>query len=169
MPGVGKLTVARALAATTGYPVFHNHLIVDALTPVFPIGTNAFSDLREEFWLATMTRAAQERLGGVIFTFAPEPSVVPGFLDRLGAAIRAAGGTPFFTELCCDEVEHDRRIDDPSRGQFGKVTDVVWVREGRRTGKFVHDLAKPMDLTIDITGRAPDETAKIISDGLQSI
>ena len=169
MPGVGKLTVARALAAKTGYAIFHNHLIVDALTPVFPIGTEAFSDLRDEFWLATMTRAAEECLSGVIFTFAPEPSVVPGFLDRLGDAIRSARGIPFFTELRCDEDEHDRRVVDPSRGQFGKMTDVVWVRDGLSAGNFAHDLAKPMNLTIDITARAPDEAAKIIGDSLQSI
>ena len=32
----GKLTTARALEAMLGYPVFHNHLVVDALTTVFP-------------------------------------------------------------------------------------------------------------------------------------
>jgi hypothetical protein len=32
----GKLTVARALEARVGYPVFHNHLVVDLLTTVFP-------------------------------------------------------------------------------------------------------------------------------------
>lgn len=35
----GKLTVAKELAALTGYPLFHNHLIVDALLAVFPFGS----------------------------------------------------------------------------------------------------------------------------------
>ena len=45
-PGVGKLTVARALAGRTGLRVFHNHLAVDLLTPVFEFGSDAFVELR---------------------------------------------------------------------------------------------------------------------------
>ena len=38
-PGVGKLTVAKALAKMTGYKLFHNHVTTDAVTAVFPFGT----------------------------------------------------------------------------------------------------------------------------------
>src|ERR1700744_3598970 len=46
----GKLTVGKALAALTGYPLFHNHLIVDAVAAVFPFGSAAFVRLRQDFW-----------------------------------------------------------------------------------------------------------------------
>lgn len=66
----GKLTVGRALAARTGYPLFHNHLIVDAVSAVFPFGSEAFVALRQRFWLDMFSEAA--RLGRpLIFTFAP--------------------------------------------------------------------------------------------------
>jgi hypothetical protein len=39
----GKLTVARALEAAVGFPVFHNHLVVDLLTTVFPPGCGSNS------------------------------------------------------------------------------------------------------------------------------
>lgn len=45
----GKLTTARALDVLLGYPVFHNHLVVDTLTTVFPFGSEPFVRLREEF------------------------------------------------------------------------------------------------------------------------
>jgi cytidylate kinase len=45
----GKLTVARALGDRVGFPVFHNHLVVDVLTTVFPFGSEPFVRLREQF------------------------------------------------------------------------------------------------------------------------
>ena len=48
----GKLTTARALGQLTGYPVFHNHLVVDMLTLIFPFGSKEFVALREQFWIA---------------------------------------------------------------------------------------------------------------------
>ena len=38
-PGTGKLTVARELAALTGYRLFHNHLTVDLAKAIFDFGT----------------------------------------------------------------------------------------------------------------------------------
>ena len=57
----GKLTTARELERLVGYPVFHNHLIVDALTAVFPFGTEPFVRLREEFWLKVVRRGRGHR------------------------------------------------------------------------------------------------------------
>jgi cytidylate kinase len=72
----GKLTIGRLLAERTGYALFHNHLIVDAVGAVFPFGSEAFVRLRERFWLETMAEAAAARRS-LIFTFAPEPTVGP--------------------------------------------------------------------------------------------
>jgi chloramphenicol 3-O-phosphotransferase len=47
----GKLTTARRLSDLVGYPVFHNHLVVDLLTTMFPFGSEPFVLLREQFWL----------------------------------------------------------------------------------------------------------------------
>jgi hypothetical protein len=55
----GKLTVARELRALTGLGVFHNQLVVDALTPVFEFGSPEFVKLREEMWLAVFREATR--------------------------------------------------------------------------------------------------------------
>src|SRR5450432_2078261 len=62
----GKLTVAKALAAKTGYALFHNHLIVDAVADVFPFGSDEFIRLREQLWLEVI-QAAVERGRSIIF------------------------------------------------------------------------------------------------------
>ncbi|MGN6330355.1 MAG: hypothetical protein ACTHOD_01730 [Motilibacteraceae bacterium] len=80
----GKLTTARAHEREVGYPVFHNHLVVDTLTTVFPLGSPSFVELREEFWLSVFESAARDDRS-LIFTFAPEPTVRPGFCDRVAS------------------------------------------------------------------------------------
>lgn len=47
-PAAGKLTIARALAVITGFAVFHNHLVVDAVESIFPFGSERFTRLREQ-------------------------------------------------------------------------------------------------------------------------
>jgi hypothetical protein len=71
-PAAGKYTIARAVSDATGLPLFHNHLIVDAVHAVFPFGSPGFVALRERFWLDVI-RAAVAENRSLIFTFQPEP------------------------------------------------------------------------------------------------
>lgn len=88
---VGKLTVGRELAKLTKTPLFHNHLVVDAVSAVYPFGSEPFIRLRESFWLQAFTEAA--RAGqSLIFTFAPESTVKSDFPKRVCAAIEPFGG-----------------------------------------------------------------------------
>ncbi|HET9923983.1 MAG TPA: hypothetical protein VFS98_07675 [Methylomirabilota bacterium] len=52
-PGVGKLTTARALAALTGFRVFHNHLTFDLAKAIFDFPTPPFVRLAAAVRLAT--------------------------------------------------------------------------------------------------------------------
>jgi hypothetical protein len=54
----GKLTIARELATLTGFALFHNHLVVDAVEAVFPFGSERFVKLREQFCLSMFREAA---------------------------------------------------------------------------------------------------------------
>lgn len=69
----GKLTTARALGRLTGLPVFHNHLVVNAVVAVFPFGSREFVRLRDEFWMSTFTAAAATDRS-LIFTRLRAPS-----------------------------------------------------------------------------------------------
>jgi hypothetical protein len=105
----GKLTVARQLSALTGYAVFHNHLIVDAVASIFPFGSERFIRLREQFWL-TMLREAAEAGRSTILTFAPEPTVPPDFPARAKGQVEAAGGEVHFVRLVASLEERERRL-----------------------------------------------------------
>ena len=80
-PAAGKLTIARELAATTGFRVFHNHATVDALLSVFEFGSAPFVELRERIWLDVIAEAAVA-MPGLIFTFALHQASLPGRRNR---------------------------------------------------------------------------------------
>jgi hypothetical protein len=156
----GKLTVARAVEARLGFPVFHNHLVVDLLTTVFPFGTEPFVRLREEFWLAVFADAA--RAGrSICFTFAPEATVRPGFPDRARAAVSAGGGRVRFVRLRVSEQEQERRIGRPERSEFHKLTSLDTLRRLRNYHSGVE--LPPADLEIDTGRSTPAESAATIA------
>src|SRR5262245_13048760 len=111
---VGKLTVARELANMTGFRLFHNHLIVDALTAVFDFGTEPFIVLREQMWIAIFREAAQRDVS-LIFTFAPERTVGTSFIQHTIDAVESNGGRVLFVALTCPIDELERRMESASR------------------------------------------------------
>jgi chloramphenicol 3-O-phosphotransferase len=156
----GKLTVARALEVRVGFPVFHNHLVVDLLTTVFPFGTEPFVRLREEFWTAVFADAT--RVGrSICFTFAPEATVQPGFPERVRGLVEANGGRVRFVRLRVSEREQERRIGLPERSEFHKLTSVETLRQLRNYGTGVEQ--PPTDLEIDTDRRSPTESAAAIA------
>jgi chloramphenicol 3-O-phosphotransferase len=155
----GKLTVARALEDLVGYPVFHNHLVVDALTTVFPFGSEPFVRLREQFWLQVFNDAA--RTGrSLTFTFAPESTVRAGFPSRVRAAVEAHEGRVCFVRLMVSDAEQERRIGADSRRAFHKLTDVATLRQLRNYRDGVEQ--PPVDLEIDTDTSTAEQTAALI-------
>jgi hypothetical protein len=152
----GKLTTARALERLTGYPVFHNHLVVDMLTLMFPYGSPEFVALREQFWLEVFASAARiDR--SLIFTFAPEPTVRPGFPRRVVDVVEPAGGRVCWVALTVDAGEQERRLVEPGRREFGKLSDPAVLR-ALRAGPPSEQ--PPVDIGIDTTGSPPLQTAR---------
>src|SRR5271155_5032148 len=92
LPDSGKLTVGMELAAMTGFRLFHNHLVVDLLLSVFDFGSPAFVELREDIWLSVFDQAYRSQLPGLIFTFAPEGTVRPGFIGEVKSRVGRGGG-----------------------------------------------------------------------------
>jgi chloramphenicol 3-O-phosphotransferase len=163
-PAVGKLTVARELAALTNYRLFHNHLTVDLLTAVFDFGTEPFILLREQIWLTVFRTAAQQNIS-LIFTFNPERSVRTEFIQDAIDAVEAAAGRLVFIELTCATEEIERRIESPSRGDFGKLNSVELYQELQQRGVFEFPKL-PDGLSFDTTTKSPKETAQLIKDSL---
>jgi chloramphenicol 3-O-phosphotransferase len=157
-PGAGKLTVARELTALTGFRLFHNHLAVDLLESVFEFGSPPFVELREQLWLSVFRQAARTDVS-LVFTFAPERTVRPGFPEAAESAIRAEGGRVLFVSLLCAENELERRLSEPSRSAFGKLRSVAEYRELRDGGVFDYPPLRA-DLELDTGALSPREAAQ---------
>jgi chloramphenicol 3-O-phosphotransferase len=164
LPGVGKLTVARALGKLTGFRIFHNHLAVDLVESVFEFGSPPFVELREKVWLDVFSRAAEADLGGLIFTFAFDRSVRRGFIESTREVVESSGGEVLFVELRCSAEELERRIERPSRRKFGKLNSAARFRELSEAGAFVNPGIPSGHLVLDTTDiSAPDAARLIVS------
>ncbi|QCI66946.1 shikimate kinase [Phreatobacter stygius] len=166
-PASGKLTIARELAGTTGFALFHNHLIVDAVAAVFPFGSDAFVRLREAFWLATLGEAA--RAGrSTIFTFQPEPTVAPDFAERVRRVVGEAGGEVIFVRLTLAADLQDARIANADRAAFGKMRSLELLRALRDQFEAAEAAMPPARLTIDTGATPPTAVARLIAGVLES-
>jgi hypothetical protein len=157
----GKLTVARELARLTGFGLFHNHLIVDALTPVFAFGSEPFTVLREQIWLSVFNEAARHDVS-LIFTFAPERTVRTSFVQAVRDGVESAGGEVLFVGLTCPFDEIERRVQDPSRAEFGKLQSPDVLRDLAGAGALSYAAQIPSPLTIDTSVTRPSEAAERI-------
>ncbi len=79
-PGVGKLSVARELAALTGFKLFHNHLTVNLATTLFPRNSEAWERLLNGIRRETFAQVAQECVS-VVFTNVWRG--MPGHVERI--------------------------------------------------------------------------------------
>jgi hypothetical protein len=158
----GKLTVARELARLTGLPLFHNHLVVDALLERLPFGDPEFVRLREAMWMAGFETAASAGQS-LIFTFAPEDTVPEGFPQRVVALVRGHGGEVGFARLVVSPEEQERRIGNDSRREFRKLVSLDLLRELRASFLEAEAAMPAADLVIDSEMDDPETSARRIA------
>lgn len=121
LPGTGKLTVARELAAPTGYRLFHNHLTVDLAASLFPHGSPEYMDYVRALRLEAFARAAAANVD-LVFTFWYSNISMPS-VERYREVIERAGGTVNFVHLHCRLEILERRVTSDSR--LGQKIDTV--------------------------------------------
>jgi hypothetical protein len=62
------MTVGVALSEMTGFPLFHNHVPIEAVLPVFGFGTPPFNRLVSGFRQAVLREVAESDLAGLVYT-----------------------------------------------------------------------------------------------------
>ena len=162
LPATGKLTVAEELAKLTGYKLFHNHLVVDLLLTTFDFGSEPFVALREEIWLGVFREAARAQVPGLIFTFNPEKTVRPEFVERAFEIVEQEGGRVDFVELVCPLDELRRRMASESRLKYRKLTSLELFDRLEAEGEFETSHMPLAEVTIDTCTTAPAEAAEQI-------
>jgi len=162
-PATGKLTVAKELAALTGYKLFHNHLAVDLLLSVFEFGSPPFVSLREQIWLSVFAAACDAKIPGLIFTFAPETTVRPEFIPNAIHTLEKHRGDLVFVELTCPLDELKRRMENESRSQHKKLADLPLFEQLYSAGVFDTAHMPAPALSLDTSQLTPLEAAGFIA------
>jgi hypothetical protein len=118
-PAVGKLTVANLVAERTGFRVLHNHLTIDAITPIFDFGSPQFHRLVGLF-RSELIGAAAEAGVDVVATFV----YATGDEEIVAGLVAPYADRVTFVQLLAGPEELRRRVLGESRRTHGKITDV---------------------------------------------
>ena len=159
----GKYTVGRELAARTGFELYHNHLVVDAVLKEHAFGTQGFVAARDRLWREHFTAAAADPQRRLIFTFNPENSVPQAFIDWLFTDLPARGTTLHSVGLVLSETAIETRLASDQRKQFKKLVDLELYRQLRAAGTFATPVIPRTDLEIDTEHASPPESAARIA------
>ena len=162
----GKHTIGTLVAERLQLPLFHNHLTVDLVKTLFDFGTAEFAALREKIWKSSFSAAAEAQRS-FVFTFNPENTVRPQLIAELQASIEDCGGSIRYVELLCSDDEVARRISNPSRSKFGKLTNATVYKEFRAQGGFdFPPLPKPVT-TVNTERLTPNESAEVVINAIR--
>ena len=119
-PAAGKLTIANHLASRTGFKVFHNHLSIDCVKPIFEFGSPPFGRLVDLIRRETIAEAARERVD-LIFTFVYASGLDDELFERTISTAEENGGEAYLVNLTCRPDEIRQRIGADSRVAMGKL------------------------------------------------
>jgi len=120
-PAVGKLTVATELAKLTRFKLFHNHVSIQFVRPVFEFGTRQFWRITDKFRLAMLEEAAKEGVN-TIFTFVYDKATDDPFVKKTILTVRKHDGRVCFVRLYCDKQELMKRVSTKARRSMGKIS-----------------------------------------------
>ena len=157
----GKLTVAREVAAMTGFRLFPDHLAVNLLSTVFDTGMRAFVRIREWAWTEVLREAVHENRS-LVFTFKPQASIRSSFLSHACVIIERLGGEIVFVELTCPEAVIETRIENDDRRALGKLASVAEYRRLRDQGAFEFRTMPTPKVKVDTGECTPGEAANRI-------
>lgn len=170
---VGKMTVGQELASLTKLKLFHNHMTIELLEPLF-----SFSP---EMWrLSTLFRkeifktAAERNLEGLIFTYvwAFDQQEDWDFVDQTCEIFESRGAEIYFVELEAEIEERLERNKSPHRLEHKPTKrNVEWSEnelkesmEKYRLGSHPDEIKRENYMRINNTKLSATEVAKLISD-----
>lgn len=160
-PAVGKLTVASALAAQTGFRVFDNHATINAVTPVFEFGSAPYERIVNDLRLAMFREAAAEEVS-LIFTVVYAQPVDDELFGRYLAPFDGPDHVVAAVRLHADPATIRERVGLADRRARHKISDPVnWdeiVSQYQLDGAIPH----VPSLAIDTTTTAPEPAATTI-------
>ena len=164
-PAVRKLTVAERLSTLTDWRLFHNHLSVNAIRPIFEFGSRPFTEVVHRFRLDVIQTAMTEGMNLIVtnnsaWSGSDGRARFVAFAAAARKASESGGGRAQFVRLTAPPAVLEERLANASRRQLEKLLDVARLRELLES---LDDSVVYMDdLTIDTSRHSPDEAALAI-------
>jgi hypothetical protein len=170
-PAVGKMTVGNAIAARTGFRVFHNHLTIEPVLRFFEFGTPPFQRLVESFRSGVLEEVAASDLPGLIFTFvwafdhAGDAEAVRGYAQPFVKR----GGRVLFLELEATQqarlkrnLGEDRLAEKASKRDLDRSRALLLQADEQYRLNSTSEFEGRDDyLRVDNTDRSPGEVAEL--------
>lgn len=113
---VGKMTVGQELAKRTGLKLFHNHMTIELLEPLFGFSPELWN-LSTLFRKEIFKTMAESKMEGLIFTYvwAFDQQEDWDFVDQTCEIFESQGAEIYFVELEADLYVRLERNKDPHR------------------------------------------------------
>ncbi|MGG5791725.1 AAA family ATPase [Bacillus nitratireducens] len=140
---VGKMTVGQELATLTGLKLFHNHMTIDLVSPIFDYSTKEAKRLVSLFRNEIFEEVSKSDLSGMIFTYvwAFDLQSDWDYIHHVVSIFESKGGTVYFVEL---EAELDERLErnkSPHRLEHKpKKRDIEWSENNLKEAVKKHRL-----------------------------
>jgi dephospho-CoA kinase len=168
--GAGKLTVAKELQKLTGFPVVHNHMILNLVEELFPRGANNpyRANLIIKIFKIIIKEAAQKRRS-IIMTHPYAHSFVykngvsdPVFVKSMIKTFQDNNGLGYPVHIVCDKKENLKRASNKERKIHKKLIDKKTLKEiFDREDHFTSPVLKN-NFKIDTTNLEANKVAETI-------
>lgn len=174
---VGKMTVGQELEKITGLKLFHNHMTIELIAPLFgygsksPVGTELVKHFRRKIF----EEYAKTDNEGLIFTYvwAFDEKEDWDFVDEICAIFEEQGAEIFFVELEADLEKRVERNKTPHRLEHKPSKRDVELTERKlkesaekyRLNSEVGEIKRENYMRINNTNLEADEVARRIVEG----
>lgn len=146
-PAVGKMTIGRAVAASSTFRLFHNHMTIEPLLETFGFGTPAFHALNKEFRRRVMEEAAERGID-LIFT-------VVWALDSEDDRVEFESYANIFEDVVFVEL----RADLDTRLSRNRTEERLLHKASKRNVEWSDDNVRQMEAEWAMTSAAGDHAA----------
>ncbi|MDT2046818.1 MULTISPECIES: AAA family ATPase [Bacillaceae] len=173
---VGKMTVGQQLERNTGLKLFHNHMTIELLAPLFQFNEEMWR-LVDLFRKEIFESISKSDAKGIIFTYvwAFDMQSDWNFIREVCDIFESKGGTVYFVELEADLNERIDRNKTPNRLQHKPTKrNVEWSEQELKETMNKHrlnsktgEIQRENYVRINNTNLSAEEVAQLIQEKFQ--
>lgn len=162
-PGVGKMSVAKALVKITNSKYLPHNLIFELIMPIISEKTNddVLWDLYEDIKINIISSAKIKKRNIVLTEIYDNPLSNERFKEFI-TEMKKLKIKFDFVHLICDEKSHHKRVQNPERKKYKKVSSPIKLRKIMKKGNLDSKIPFVDSLEIDTSKLSAKKTAEEI-------